>query len=158
MTNATSLVPYIQDAFNVDLSAESLKVTIETKLYDSGVFDIDTSTISDATAEGGSASTNIATLLADVGSLCGCDCTSPTSSSCTLYQTVTQNLNTMQTSLNSAISGIDSTTALLVKLVEDMSPVKAAIPALLTAVGAINGALDFAWRRRTPKRVGADVA
>ena len=148
MANSTSLVPYIENAFNVDLSVVSLNVTINSKLYDSGVFDIDTSTISAATSEGTSASAQLATMAANVGGLCNCAC-APTnldsSASCTLYKSVRDNLATIKTNLDAAISGIDSTTSILNTLLDQMNTVRLEIPSLLTAVGGINSALSGAW-------------
>ena len=152
MANETSLVTYIEDAFDVDLSVEALNVTINEKLYDSGVFDIDISTIGDATTEGSSADAKLTLLLADVGTLCGC----PTSSD--LYTTVTNDLTAMQSNLTSAIDGITSTTALLSTLITDLNPVRAAIPTLLSAVQGINDALGCGWQCRTSKRARADEA
>ena len=153
MANSTSLVPYIENAFNVDLSVVSLNVTINSKLYDSGVFDIDTSTISAATSEGTSASAQLATMAANVGGLCNCNCapnectssSSSCSSSCKLYNSVGQNLATIKTNLDAAISGIDSTTSILNTLLDQMNTVRLEIPSLLTAVGGINSALSCAW-------------
>ena len=145
MGNSTSLVPYIENSFNVDLSVASLNVTINSKLYDSGVFDIDTSNIGAATSEGSNASLKLATMASNVTGLCNCDCDDPSSASCTLYTSVGQNLASIKTNLDSAISGIDSTTSILDTLLVQMDKVRLAIPALLTAVGGINGALSCAW-------------
>ena len=144
MGNSTSLVPYIENSFNVDLSVTSLNVTINSKLYDSGVFDIDTSNIGAATSEGDSASLKLATMASNVAGLCKCDCNSP-GASCDLYNSVDQNLASIKTNLDSAISGIASTTSILDTLLLQMNQVRLAIPALLTAVGGINGALSCAW-------------
>merc|ERR1719272_1691774 len=111
MGNSTSLVPYIENSFNVDLSVTSLNVTINSKLYDSGVFDIDTSNIGAATSEGDSASLKLATMASNVAGLCKCDCNSP-GASCDLYNSVDQNLASIKTNLDSAISGIASTTSI----------------------------------------------
>ena len=145
MANSTSLVPYIENAFEVDLSVASLNVTINSKLYDSGVFDIDTSTISAATSEGTDASAKLATMKGNVGGLCNCNCNQPSSSSCTLYTSVSQNLGTIKTNLDAAISGIKSTTSILDTLLDQMNTVRLAIPSLLAAVDGINGALSCAW-------------
>ena len=147
MGNSTSLVPYIENSFNVDLSVTSLNVTINSKLYDSGVFDIDTANIGAATSEGDSASTKLATMATPAGvtGLCNCDCQQNASSSCTLNKAITQNLTSIKTDLDSAISGIASTTSILDTLLVQMDKVRLAIPALLTAVGGINGALSCAW-------------
>ena len=59
------------------MSVVSLNNTINSKLYESGVFDIDTSNINDATSEGSTASTKLATMAADVGGLCNCNCNDP---------------------------------------------------------------------------------
>ena len=48
------------------MSVVSLNNTINSKLYESGVFDIDTSNINDATSEGSTASAKLATMAADV--------------------------------------------------------------------------------------------
>ena len=72
MANETSLVPFIEDAFGVDLSVEALNASITEKLYESGVFNIDITIIDGATAEGSNASAKLTLLLADVGTLCGC--------------------------------------------------------------------------------------
>ena len=145
MANSTSLVPYIENAFNVDLSVVSLNVTINSKLYDSGVFDIDTANIGAATSEGSSASLKLTTMASNVAGLCSCNCNQPSSSSCTLYNSVDQNLASIKTNLDSAISGIDSTTSIIDTLLVQMDKVRLAIPALLMAVGGINGALSCAW-------------
>jgi len=145
MGNSTSLVPYIENSFNVDLSVTSLNVTINSKLYDSGVFDIDTANIGAATSEGSSASLKLTTMASNVAGLCSCNCNQPSSSSCTLYNSVDQNLASIKTNLDSAISGIASTTSILDTLLLQMNQVRLAIPALLTAVGGINGALSCAW-------------
>jgi hypothetical protein len=145
MADSTSLVPYIENAFNVDLSVASLNVTVNSKLYDSGVFDIDISTISAATSEGSSASNSLQMMQDNVHGLCNCNCDQPSASSCTLFNSVRSNLATIKTHLDSAISGIESTTSILDTLLEQISRVRDAIPSLLTAVDGINGALSCAW-------------
>ena len=58
---------------------------------------------------------------------------------------VATRVTSIKTDLDSAISGIASTTSILDTLLLQMNQVRLAIPALLTAVGGINGALSCAW-------------
>jgi len=145
MSTSTSLVPYIEDAFNVDMSVLSLNNTINSQLYESGVFDIDTSDINDATSEGSTASTKLATLAANVHGLCSCNCNQPGSSSCTLHTSVSNNLASIRTHLDAAISNIDATSSTLNTLLVQLDAVRLQIPLLLSAVDSINGALSCAW-------------
>ena len=131
----------------VDMSVVSLNDTINSKLYESGVFDIDTSNINDATSEGSTASTKLATMAADVNGLCNCNCNDPDPAhpSCVLYTSVSNNLASIRTHLDAAISNIDATTSTLDTLLVQLDAVRLQIPLLLSAVDSINGALSCAW-------------
>ena len=128
------------------MSVMSLNDTINSKLYESGVFDIDTSNINDATSEGSTASTKLATMAADVNGLCNCNCNGdPAHPSCVLYTSVSDNLASIRTHLDAAISNIDATTSTLDTLLVQLDAVRQQIPLLLSAVDSINGALSCAW-------------
>ena len=132
----------------VDMSVVSLNDTINSKLYESGVFDIDTSNINDATSEGSTASAKLATMAADVSGLCNCNCNSdlpPAHPLCVLYTSVSNNLASIRTHLDAAISNIDATTSTLDTLLVQLDAVRLQIPLLLSAVESINGALSCAW-------------
>ena len=130
------------------MSVVSLNNTINSKLYESGVFDIDTSNINDATSEGSTASAKLATMAADVSGLCNCNCNSdlpPAHPLCVLYTSVSNNLASIRTHLDAAISNIDATTSTLDTLLVQLDAVRLQIPLLLSAVESINGALSCAW-------------
>ena len=128
------------------MSVVSLNDTINSKLYESGVFDIDTSNINDATSEGSTASTKLATMAADVNGLCNCNCNGdPAEPTCVLHTSVSNNLASLRTHLDAAISNIDATTSTLDTLLVQLDAVRLQIPMLLSAVDSINGALSCAW-------------
>ena len=127
------------------MSVLSLNSTINSKLYESGVFDIDTSNINVATSEGSTASDKLEIMAANVHGLCSCNCNQPGSPSCTLHTSVSNNLASIRTHLDAAISNIDATTSTLDTLLVQLDAVRLQIPLLLSAVDSINGALSCAW-------------